>query len=90
MEEGQPSVHHVETLTGHTKAVNSVRFAPGGNIIASAGDGGDIMLWKPRSDDGAVEWRMHCSLKGHGEDVQDLAWSSDGAGSKIFISFVLI
>ena len=34
--EGNPGVRFLDTLVGHTKTVNAVRFAPGGDLLASA------------------------------------------------------
>ena len=44
--DGNPDVEHLETLTAHTKAVNVVRFSPGGDILASGGDTGEVLLWR--------------------------------------------
>jgi WD40 repeat protein/DNA-binding SARP family transcriptional activator len=38
-----------QTLTGHTQPVVNVVFGPGGQLLASAGDDGQIILWNVRS-----------------------------------------
>ena len=73
------------------QTVNVVRFCPLGVMLASAGDDGNIMLWKERAARGTAfgeqpaapsqrganqtEWAPVCVLRGHCEDVYDLAWS---------------
>ena len=34
--DGFPSVRHLETLTGHNKGINIIRFSPTGEVLASA------------------------------------------------------
>ena len=34
--DGAPGVKHLDTLVGHTRTVNAVRFAPGGDVLATA------------------------------------------------------
>ena len=83
--DGNPDVEHLETLTAHTKAVNVVRFSPGGDILASGGDTGEVLLWR-RAPEGTknlhgdpTTWRTANTLRGHSDDVQDLAWAPGGA-----------
>jgi chromatin assembly factor 1 subunit B len=40
------SVEFLSNLKRHTRAVNVVRFAPNGELLASGGDDGFIFLWK--------------------------------------------
>jgi chromatin assembly factor 1 subunit B len=86
--EGNPDVTHEETLTAHTKTVNCVRFSPGGDALASGGDAGEVIVWRPAPSDKRVtnqhgdvtSWRTSAVLRGHSDDVQDLAWAPEGAG----------
>nr|CAG8457315.1 13736_t:CDS:10 [Entrophospora candida] len=41
-----PKVIYMSTLKRHTGTVNVVRFSPKGDILATAGDDGFIILWK--------------------------------------------
>ena len=55
-DKGDPAVEYVTTLSNHTKTVNVVRFGPSGDAIASAGDSGEVVLWrahKPHAPDPA-------------------------------------
>ena len=76
----------VQTLSGHSKVVNVVRFCPLGVTLASAGDDSLIMLWRERANrsagfgeaapaNGATNWGPVCALRGHCEDVYDLCWA---------------
>jgi chromatin assembly factor 1 subunit B len=86
--DGNPDVTHEETLTAHTKTVNCVRFSPGGDALASGGDAGEVIVWRPAPSDKQVtnqhgdrtSWRTSAVLRGHSDDVQDLAWAPEGAG----------
>ena len=86
--DGNPDVTHEETLTAHTKTVNCVRFSPGGDALASGGDAGEVIVWRPAPSDKRVtnqhgdltSWRTSAVLRGHSDDVQDLAWAPEGAG----------
>jgi chromatin assembly factor 1 subunit B len=143
-EDGAPGVRHLDTLPGHTKTINCVRFSPGGDLLASAvrtrtltdalacvhahargrrlrcsaercitraaapnpharahahtrethaqGDAGEVTVWRPApsgvapaapslgAPEGALgSWKALCTLRGHHDDVQDVAWSPDGA-----------
>ena len=89
---GYPQVEHVDTLVGHSKTVNCVRFSPDGQRIVSGADGGELMLWLASSPEDAVAqgnlvseeeasagYRRHGVLRGHVDDVMDVAWSHDGS-----------
>lgn len=89
----------------HTQAVNVVRFAPKGTLLpyialdlakyvigdmlASAGDDGNTLLWVPSEthnhtsafgEDGLEEketWRIKLMCRSLGSEIYDLAWSPD-------------
>ncbi|KAJ7021155.1 chromatin assembly complex protein [Mycena alexandri] len=42
-------VEYLATLSRHSAAVNVVRFSPNGELIASAGDDGMVIIWAPSS-----------------------------------------
>ncbi|KAJ5919783.1 Chromatin assembly factor 1 subunit B [Penicillium verhagenii] len=82
-------VSYLSTLIKHTQAVNVVRFCPKGEMLASAGDDGNVLLWVPselqtqpglgedRSDDKET-WRVKHMCRSSGAEIYDLAWSPDG------------
>ncbi|KAL1957622.1 hypothetical protein VTO42DRAFT_5733 [Malbranchea cinnamomea] len=82
-------VTYLTTLIKHTQAVNVVRFSPKGEMLASAGDDGNVLLWVPselqthsmlgedRSDDKET-WRVKHMCRSSGAEIYDLAWSPDG------------
>ncbi|KAL3474732.1 WD40-repeat-containing domain protein [Aspergillus californicus] len=82
-------VSYLSTLMKHTQAVNVVRFSPKGEMLASAGDDGNVLLWVPselqtqpglgedRSDDKET-WRVKHMCRSSGAEIYDLAWSPDG------------
>lgn len=86
--EGYPTVEHTGSLTGHSKTVNCVRVSPNGKAIVSAGDGGELLLWTPQEqalegnlvseEEAQAGWRRAAVLRGHTDDVMDVAWSVDG------------
>ncbi len=39
-----PGIHHVATLTRHERSINAVSFSPRGTHLASAGDGGTLIV----------------------------------------------
>jgi len=85
-------IEFLSNLDRHAKPVNVVRFSPSGNLLASAGDDGTIILWKFSNEtdkcsmmeglDDDIQnkenWIVHKMMRGHIEDVYDLAWSPDG------------
>ncbi|KAI9832580.1 MAG: hypothetical protein M1826_001530 [Phylliscum demangeonii] len=82
-------VTYLTTLVKHTQAVNVVRFCPRGEMLASAGDDGNVLLWVPSEihtaqtfgEDGAEDkesWRIKHMCRSSGAEIYDLAWSPDG------------
>ena len=45
-EQQQPTVDFVASLVRHAGGVNCVRWSPDGQVLASAGDDGSILLWR--------------------------------------------
>ncbi|KAG8533077.1 uncharacterized protein KY384_001860 [Bacidia gigantensis] len=84
------TVTYLTTLIKHTQAVNVVRFAPRGEMLASAGDDGNVLLWIPSDNhshasgfgEDALEdketWRIKHMCRSSGSEIYDLAWSPDG------------
>ncbi len=56
---------------GHSKNVNAVAFAPDGKLAASAGGGGEIVLWNPETSEPR-------KLPSREQEVQTVAFSPDG------------
>lgn len=73
----------VASLGGHDRGVNIVRFSPDGLSLASASDGGTVVIWSVGE---LGTWRTLTSdretkktiLRGATEDIYDLTWSPDG------------
>lgn len=61
------SVEYLSTLRKHTQAVNAVRFDPSGEMLATAGDDGMLIVWS-RADSITVEF-------GHQDDDIKESWS---------------
>ncbi|PHH62594.1 hypothetical protein CDD82_1988 [Ophiocordyceps australis] len=80
-------VDYLATLSKHNQAVNVVRWAPKGEVIASAGDDGNVILWVPselpsssfgsESQDDKESWRAKHMCRSSGAEIYDLAWSPD-------------
>ncbi|KAF1970904.1 WD40 repeat-like protein [Bimuria novae-zelandiae CBS 107.79] len=82
-------VSYLATLSKHSQAVNVVRWAPKGEVLASASDDGVVLLWVPSEnppmkqlgDDGLEDkeaWRVKHMCRSMGSEIYDLAWSPDG------------
>lgn len=59
-------------LGGHKPPLNSVSWSPDGELIASPGPGGDILI--SRAETGNIK-RV---LTGHEDNINDLRWAADG------------
>lgn len=74
----------VASLGGHQRGVNVVRFSPDGLSLASASDGGTVVIWSVET---LAAWSTLTSdrdakktiLRGATEDIYDVAWSPDSA-----------
>ncbi|ORY19756.1 WD40-repeat-containing domain protein [Clohesyomyces aquaticus] len=82
-------VTYISTLVKHTQAVNVVRWCPRGELLASAGDDGNILLWikaenqalHSNFEEGLEDketWRVKHMCRSMGSEIYDLAWSPDG------------
>ncbi|KAL6876550.1 WD40 repeat-like protein [Trichoderma novae-zelandiae] len=80
-------VEYLSTLSKHNQAVNVVRWAPKGEMLASAGDDGNVILWVPSEIpttsfgseglDDKESWRAKHMCRSSGAEIYDLAWSPD-------------
>ncbi|KAI5467370.1 WD40-repeat-containing domain protein [Mariannaea sp. PMI_226] len=80
-------VEYLSTLSKHNQAVNVVRWAPKGELLASAGDDGNVILWVPSEltlsnfgSEGLEDkesWRAKHMCRSSGAEIYDLAWSPD-------------
>ncbi|KAK8165244.1 chromatin assembly factor 1 protein [Phyllosticta citrichinensis] len=83
-------VNYLSTLVKHTQAVNVVRWCPRGELLGSAGDDGNVLLWVPSEvqtsgtfgEEGLEDketWRVKHMCRSLGSEIYDLAWSPDGS-----------
>ncbi|EJD01898.1 WD40 repeat-like protein [Fomitiporia mediterranea MF3/22] len=87
-----PRVEYLSTLSKHHAPVNVVRFSPNGELIASAGDDGMVIVWSPSAsapnaaygsepDEHSYEkefWKARTPFRCSTMQVYDLAWSPTG------------
>lgn len=76
-------------LRAHATTINVARFSPDGLAIATAADLGEIVIWRldsrpcepsplaPDDEQPKERWQCDVTLRGHVQDVLDLAWSAD-------------
>ncbi|SGZ51686.1 CIC11C00000000390 [Sungouiella intermedia] len=82
----ETSVEYLSTLRKHTQAVNAVKFDPTGQILATAGDDGMLILWT-RADHIVLEFGHHDDdvkeswvvklLNNTQLEIYDICWSPD-------------
>ncbi|WFD29797.1 Chromatin assembly factor 1 subunit [Malassezia sp. CBS 17886] len=89
-----PRTEYAATLSRHAGVVNVVRFSPTGEILASAGDDGNVLFWVrtdqtrggdsyfTQSDAGTPyekeTWRVRLMTRATSQELYDLAWSPQG------------
>ncbi|OCH91181.1 WD40 repeat-like protein [Obba rivulosa] len=89
-----PRVEYLATLSRHSAAVNVVRFSPNGELIASAGDDGMIIIWSQTNNPHGTSygsdlsqeelqyekehWKPRTTFRCTTMQVYDLAWSPTG------------
>lgn len=82
------TVDYLSTLGKHTQAVNVVRFDPKGEVLATAGDDGTVLLWtlsesivrefgQSADDEIQESWVMRHTCRSSPHEIYDLAWSPD-------------
>lgn len=81
-----PDGAHLAKVTGHSAAVNCVRWSPRGDLFASGGDDAVVLICEKGEGGGrsaafgggGEDWRVRKPLRGHTADVTDVCWSPDG------------
>lgn len=84
--ETPPANALLATISSHSSAVNCVRWAPQGSLLASAGDDAVVLIYEQAEGEassfggggGLENWRVRRPLRGHAGDVTDVCWSPDG------------
>ncbi|ALC40609.1 Caf1-105 [Drosophila busckii] len=76
-------------LSRHQRAVNTVRWSPNGELLASGDDESVVFIWKQKAEHEVVNimdgegnseqdkevWQTLKVLRGHREDIYDLSWA---------------
>ncbi|PWN87604.1 WD40 repeat-like protein [Acaromyces ingoldii] len=89
-----PRVEYRATLRRHSGVVNCARFSPNGELLATTGDDGMVLLWIPSdaptsafgsaldddldADFAKEHWRLRTMARASSSEVYDLAWSPTG------------
>ena len=78
-------VSFIQDLQGHEKSVNCIRFCPKGDLLATAGVEGSVIIWRRTSAApnnspvaalaGHEKWEYMTMLRAQTLDVVDLSWS---------------
>ena len=79
---------HLADLDGFTCSINTLRFSPNGECLATAGDDGSVIVWGCRPANGCFRWDCVDSprhlqkrlMRGRCSEIYDLAWSPDSTG----------
>lgn len=81
------TVEYLSTLRKHTQAVNVVRFDPKGEVLATAGDDGTLILWTlsdsivkefgSEDDEDKESWVVKHIYRSSTSEIYDLSWSPD-------------
>ncbi|RCK64887.1 Chromatin assembly factor 1 subunit p60 [Candida viswanathii] len=84
------TIDFLSTLHKHSQAVNVVRFNSTGDVLASAGDDGTVLLWKKSDtiiknletedeEDIKESWKVVGTIRSSTSEIMDLAWSPSGS-----------
>lgn len=89
-DDGEVKLEYLSTLSKHSQAVNVVRFNPTGEILATAGDDGMVLLWTKADsivkefdqdaedlEDIKESWTLLKTFRSSSSEVYDLCWSAD-------------
>ena len=66
------------TLIGHDAAVNTVKFSPNNDFLASGGDDNNILLWAIKDINNLNEEIQPIKLGNHRGKIADLEFSNNG------------
>lgn len=64
------------SLVKHTGAVLCTRFSPDGELLATASDDGNVIVWGVTETNGTIQLHTKKRLSDHKSDVSSVAWSS--------------
>ena len=68
------------TLRGGFKRPTScVKWSPEGTVLGACSADGSCALFGQDGREADSGWAVRCRLEGHGEGINDLAWSADGS-----------